>query len=107
MPANILTQSGVGSSRVYAADYFQNPVNIGVQAVVTGTVTYTVEYTLDDITSATFNAATATWTAASGSLSGATASANGLIDIPCRGVQVTVTAGDGSVAVTLCQAGIG
>jgi hypothetical protein len=107
MPATVLTQTGSGSSRIVAVDYFQNPVNVGIQAVVTGSATYTVEYTLDDITAAGFTAVAARWTAATGSLSGATTSVNGLIDVPCRGVRLRISSGAGTVVATICQAGVG
>lgn len=107
MAANKLTKTGAGSTRIYAVDYFKNPVNIGIQAVLTGTATYTVEYTLDDILDSSFNAATATWNPVTTDLSGATASKNGFFNVPCRGIRLTIASGSGTVVATICQAGIG
>lgn len=107
MAANTISKTGAGSSTIYAVDYFRCPVNVGIQAVLSGVATYTVEYTLDDITSSTFNAATATWTGATTDLTGASASKNGLLTVPCRGIRLTIASGAGTVTVTLCQAGIG
>lgn len=107
MAVNTISQTGVGSSSIYAVDYFKCPVNVGIQAVVTGTATYTVEYTLDDILASGFVAASATWTGATADLTSANASKNGLLTVPCRGIRLTVASGTGAVVATICQAGIG
>lgn len=107
MAVNTISKTGAGSSSIYAVDYFKCPVNVGIQAVLTGVATYTVEYTLDDILDPAFNAATATWTGATADLTGASASKNGLLTVPSRGIRVTIASGAGTVTVTLCQAGIG
>lgn len=107
MGVNTISKTGTGSSTIYAVDYFKNPVNIGIQAVLSGTATYTVEYTLDDILGAGFNPATATWTGATADLTGASASKNGLLTVPCRGIRLTIASGSGTVTATICQAGIG
>ena len=107
MAANTISKTGTGSSTIYAVDYFRCPVNVGIQAVLSGTATYTVEYTLDDITDSSFVASSATWTGATADLTGASASKNGLLTVPCRGIRLTIASGSGTVTVTLCQAGIG
>jgi len=107
MAVNTISKTGTGSSSIYAVDYFRCPVNVGIQAVLSGTATYTVEYTLDDITSDSFSASTATWTGATADLTGASASNNGLLTVPCRGIRLTIASGTGSVVATICQAGIG
>jgi|SanBayMetagenome_1026888.scaffolds.fasta_scaffold11551_5 hypothetical protein len=107
MAVNTISKTGTGSSSIYAVDYFRCPVNVGIQAVLSGTATYTVEYTLDDITSDSFSASTATWTGATADLTGASASKNGLLTVPCRGIRLTIASGTGSVVATICQAGIG
>lgn len=106
MAVNTIGQTGVGSSSVYAVDYFKNPVNIGIQAVLTGTATYTVEYTLDDIMADGFVASGAAWSPITG-LSGVSASASVLFSTPCRGIRLTIASGTGIVVAALCQAGIG
>jgi hypothetical protein len=107
MAANTISKTGTGSSTIYAVDYFRCPVNVGIQAVLSGTATYTVEYTLDDITDSSFVASSATWTGAAADLTGASTSKNGLLTVPCRGIRLTIASGSGTVTVTLCQAGIG
>lgn len=107
MAVNTISKTGAGSSTIYAVDYFKNPVNIGIQAVLTGTATYTVEYTLDDILGAGFVASSATWTPVSSDLTSAVASKNAFFNVPCRGIRLTIASGSGSVVATICQAGIG
>ena len=107
MSVNTISKTGAGSSSIYAVDYFKCPVNVGIQAVLTGTATYTVEYTLDDILDSSFVASSATWTPVSTDLTSAVASKNGLLTVPCRGIRLTIASGAGSVVATICQAGIG
>jgi len=107
MAVNKISKTGVGSSGIYAVDYFQCPVNVGIQAVVTGTATYTVEYTLDDILDSGFVASTATWVAVATNLNNATGNQNALFIIPSRGIRITIASGTGTVTATICQAGIG
>ena len=100
-----LTQSGVGTSAVRALDFFQNPFNVGIGVDVTGTVTYTVEYTFSDPTNADFNPATATWYAVTG-LSAESGDKSLAFTVPCRGIRVNTAVGTtGSVVVYIQQAG--
>lgn len=100
-----LTQAGAGSSAVRALDYFQNPFNVGFGVVVTGSVTYTVQYCFEDPSNADFNAASATWYSVTG-LADQTASKSVGFEIPCRGVRVTNAEGStGDVTVYIQQAG--
>lgn len=107
MAVNTISKTGTGSSGIYAVDYFKVPVNVGIQAVLSGTATYTVEYTLDDILADGFVASSATWTAVSTNFTGATTSQNALFTVPARGIRLTIASGAGTVTATLCQAGIG
>ena len=105
MPSIILTQSGVGSSTVFVPDFFKDVFNVGLQAVVTGTVgSYSIQFTLDDTTADTFVPANATWTAVT-NMSAISASATTNLTIPCRGIRINVGTGPGSVALTIQQAG--
>jgi hypothetical protein len=107
MAVNKISKTGVGSSTIYAVDFFQSPVTIGIQAVLTGTATYTVEYTLDDILDPAFVASSATWTPVSSDLTSAVASKNAYFNVPSRGIRVTIASGTGGVVATICQSGIG
>lgn len=93
------SRTGTGQTNVWVPDYHIAPFTVGVQVVVTGTVTFNLEYSIDDESGTQTNWFVLTnWSAL-------TASTAGLLEIPCRGVRVNITAGTGSVVVTFCQAG--
>lgn len=105
MQSITLTKSGAGSSTVRAIDFFQNPVNIGLGVAVTGSATYTVEFTFSDPSNADFDASTAVWFAVS-DLSAQTANKAAILSVPCRGVRITNAAGTtGSTTLYIQQAG--
>lgn len=41
--------SGIGSSQWVAVDNAENPVNVGIGVVISGTINFTVEYTYDNV----------------------------------------------------------
>jgi hypothetical protein len=102
-----ISQTGVGSSKIHQVDYLLERVTIGIQAVLTGTATYTVEYTLEDIAASGFDPSTVEWLPSAANLTNAVASITTPQSLPCRGIRVTVSSGTGTVDVTICQAGVG
>lgn len=105
MKAIVLTASGVAASAVAAMNLNATPFVIGFGVAVTGTVTYTVQHTFDDVYALGFVPASATWYNHS-TVADATASADGNYAFPVRGIRVNITAGTGSVIATVLQAGI-
>lgn len=111
MPA-VITQNGTGTSSIWFPDWMQNPFNIGIQCIATGTVTFNVEHTFDniDVTNgvgpfSTVNlpvsAASATWIANPG-VSLATTTINGNYAFPVRALRVNVvTAANATAGVTV------
>lgn len=99
-----ISKTGTGRSAVVAPDHFQTPFNVGIGATVTGTVTFSVEYSMEDPMAAGFNPATAKWFAAPG-FSGVSATTGGSLTIPCRAICINVASGDGTVSADLIQAG--
>lgn len=97
--------TGVGSSAVVPPDYMLNPFNIGVEVMVTGTVTYTVQHTFDDVFAANFNPATATWLSHTTLVNQTTTQASNYA-FAVTGIRVTVTAGTGTAEMTLVQSGV-
>ena len=95
--------TGTGSSAVVAVDFFRNPFNIGLGVVVTGTVSFTVEYTFSDPSDADFDASTATWFS-----TGLTGIANAAqaFTVPCRAIRVTNGSGTGTSLLYVQQAGL-
>tara|TARA_R110000868_G_C10901916_1_gene764350 strand:+ start:392 stop:721 length:330 start_codon:yes stop_codon:yes gene_type:complete len=105
MPNITLTQAGVGSTTYVIPDFFIPNFNIGLQAVVTGSVSsFSAQFTLDDTTADGYDPTTGNWFAVTG-LSAASASAAVAMIIPCRGIRLTITTGTGSVALSIQQAG--
>jgi hypothetical protein len=98
--------TGVGNSVVCPTDYYVSPFNIALNVVVTGTITYTVQYTFDDVYAAGFNPATANWTNHP-SLTAQTATKDSNIAYPVTGIRLTTSAGTGTAALTIIQAGGG
>ena len=105
MRAIVLTASGVAASAVAAMNLNAAPFAVGFGVAATGTVTYTVQHTFDDVYAPGFAPASATWYSHS-AVAGATASADGSYAFPVRGIRVNITAGTGSVIATVLQAGI-
>ena len=99
-----VSQTAAGSTSVIVPDYHLNPFNIGVGVKVTGTVTYTVEHTMDDVFAETFNPATATWYPHT-TLAALTANAVGNYAFAVRGIRLTVASGTGTATMTLVQSG--
>ncbi len=76
---------------------------IGVDLSAGASMTYTVEYTFDDVFALTFNPATATWYSTTG-LTALTADGAGSIGFPVTGIRLNVTAWtSGTVAFTVIQ----
>jgi hypothetical protein len=101
MKQQIATKTGVGSSNVLATDLYISPFNVGFGVVATGTVTYTIQHTFDNVQTV----ASPVWfphpTIASKS-----DNQDGNYAFPVAAVKVLVTAGTGTATMTMIQAGI-
>lgn len=96
---SIVTQTGTGTSAWIPVDYTQNAFAIGFGCVVSGTVTYTVQHTFDNIqdssiTPTAFDHST---------VSAETTNQDGNYAFPVRAIRLNVTAGTGSVTITILQ----
>ncbi len=82
-------------------DWNSSPLNVGIGCITSGTVTYTVQHTFDDIYDYTI---LPVWIdqPATG-INGKTANADGNYAFPPRATRVNTTAGTGSVAMTVIQ----
>lgn len=95
-----VTQTGAGNSAAIPLDYYGRP-EIALQVVVSGTVNYTVQQTLDD------PAASPTWfDHPDPALVAASANAQGNYAYLPRALRIVVNSGTGSAALTVLQAGI-
>ena len=97
----IVSQTGVGSSATIPLNPFDNPFNVGLGVVVTGTVDYTIQHTFDDVQNA---AVTPTWFNHS-SLAALTINSNGNYAFPVSAIKILVNSGTGTATATIIQAG--
>jgi len=96
---SIVTQTGTGTSAWIPVDFTQNAFAIGFGCVTSGTVTYDVQHTFDNIQSSSV-----TPTAFKHSvLVGQVENKDGNYAFPIRAVRINVTAGTGSVTLTVLQ----
>lgn len=100
---NLVASPGGGAaySPIWIADHHRDPVNIAIGCVVSGTVTYTVQYTYDDPNAV----ASPTWFPMA-ALTAQTANADAALTMPVAAIRVNATAGTGSVLCHIIQAGI-
>lgn len=98
-----LSKTGAGETAAAPLD-LHGDSDISLQVVVTGTVNYTVQQTLDNPFDASI---TATWFDHSDSnLVGATASKQGNYSFVPAAVRLKVNSGDGTAVLTIIQAGL-
>jgi hypothetical protein len=97
-----------GATPVYSPvaplNTYGNPFNVGLAVAVSGTITYTVEHTFDDVFAPGFDPANATWYDTT-SLTGLSAKQDGNYAFSATGVRIKSTAGSGSAVLTIIQSG--
>jgi hypothetical protein len=100
-----VTVGSVTTSNVIPLDTYRTPFNIGIGCALSAgaSLTYTVNYTYDDVQAAGFNPATATWFDHA-TLAAKTTSSDGNIAVPVTALRLNVTSG--SVVMTVIQAGM-
>lgn len=107
MRSVVLTVTGVGNSGVMAPDPYISPFNVALSVLVTGSVTYTVQYTFDNVYAANYSPASGNWTSHP-SLTSQTATKDSNIAYPVTGIRVITLSGTtGTAALTIIQAGGG
>ena len=94
-----VSQTDVGASAVVPVDFMQISPSVSIGAVVSGTVTYNIEHTYSDTLDSTV---TPVWFVAP-ELSAKTTSADGVFKGPIRGLRINITAGSGTVTMTVLQ----
>lgn len=100
----VVSQTGVGQSALVSCDQYVNATAITLGVAVSGTVTYSIEYTLDDIFAENFNPATATWYTHT-VLTNLSANACSNFMFPVMATRINVTAGTGTATLTVLQGG--
>lgn len=99
MRPQVIKQTGTGSTAWIPLDYKQSPFNVGFGVVVSGTVTYTIEHTFDDV----FDSSITPTAFQHSTVVGQSANANSNYAFPVRAVRITISAGTGSATLTLLQ----
>ena len=95
------TVNSVSAGRTVNMDYRQNPFNVSVAAVISGTATYSIQHTFDNTANGT-----ATTFMQNSTLNGTTAAGSTQYTFPVTGIRGNVSALSvgGSVAFTIIQA---
>lgn len=99
MRPQTLSLAGVGTSEWIPVDYRVAPFSLGIQVVTTGTITYTVEVTLDDVFDSTITPTAFALT----DFTGQTSSKTGGYSYPVFAVRIKNTVGTGATAITILQ----
>lgn len=101
-PVRVSLTGSPDSSDVIPIDQYLTPTNISINVEVTGTITWFVEHTYDDVWDSAFNPATAQWvqTATGVDVDGEVA-----VVSPPIAFRLRTSAGAGTAAMTLVQAG--
>lgn len=94
--------TGVAVSPPIPMDYIATAFSVGIGVFITGTATYTVEHTFDDIWAPGFSPGSATWLPNSG-LTAQTVNKDGNYAFPVRAIRLNVSASTGSVRMNVIQ----
>jgi hypothetical protein len=101
----VLTRTGTGVTAVAPLDTYISPFNVGMGAVVSGTATYTVQHTFDNVQAPGYNPASGNWFNHP-TMTGLTGSQDGNYAFPVTAIRVNVVSGTGTVTLTAIQAGV-
>ncbi len=107
MGVNKISQTGIGSSVAFPIDYTQRRTLVSLGIKVTGTATYTIQFTMEDVLDDEFNSSTAEWLPLGATSTNATVSNLVYNAFACGGLRVTISSGTGTVDVTILQSGVG
>jgi hypothetical protein len=97
--------TGVGVSAPIPLDQYISPFNVGFGVVVSGTVTYTVQHTFDNVWAAGYTPASGNWFNHP-DVASETANADGNYAFPVTAIRLSVASGSGTATITAVQAGI-
>jgi hypothetical protein len=86
-------------------DLYISPFNVTLQAIVTGTVSYDVQYTKDDVFAVGYVPSTGQWTSIT-AMTAATTSVEATLISPVTAVRLVQNSGSGSVRLRILQAGL-
>lgn len=93
-----VAQTGVGSSVWLPMDRTQTPFNVGFGCIVSGTATYSVQHTFDDVLGGESPTAFDNML-----ITGMTSNQDGNYAFPVTAIRLNVTAGSGTVTMIVLQ----
>lgn len=100
------TAGGVTYSPAYPIDTYNNPTNIGIGVVVSGSVIYDVQHTFSDPWNINLNSSPTAGTWINNDvLASATATDDTNYAFPPRAIRLALRAGTGQATITIQQAG--
>jgi hypothetical protein len=99
MRPQVIAKTGTGTTAWIPVDYKQSPFNVGLGVVVSGTITFDIEHTFDDI----FDATVTPVAFKHSTMVSKTANTDGNYAFPVRAIRVNNTAGTGSTTLTILQ----
>jgi len=99
MRPQVISLTGTGTTAWIPLDYKQAPFNVSVAAVISGTITYDIEHTFDDI----FDTAITPTAFKHATIVSQSANKDGNYAFPIRAIRVNNTAGTGSTTLTILQ----
>lgn len=100
MRPQVVSKTGAGSTAWIPLDYKQNPFNVGLGVVVTGTVTYTIEHTFDDV----YDSSVTPTAFPHSTLATQSGNKDGNYAFPVRAVRITNAGGStGTTTLTILQ----
>jgi hypothetical protein len=97
-----ISQTGVGVSSICRINYLIPNAQFNAMAIVTGTATYTIQYTSDDIDADSFNPSTADWYTFGTAAVNSTVSQIFASNMMHSGIRINITSGTGTVVVKVC-----
>ena len=97
---------GAVTSSMVALDTFSTQFQVTIGCAVTGTVNYTVQYTLDNVLVDGYLPSSGTWYNLT-DLAAKTGTLSTFIDYPVTAVKLVQNTGNGSVTMTVLQTGAG
>jgi len=105
MIPRVVTQTGTGTTVPVIFDNFRTPFSVSIGCVATGTVSYTIQHTFDNLMNILPSAAN--WfNNDNANLVNATTSQDGNYNAPIFASRLVINSGTGTVITTYTQAGL-
>lgn len=103
----VISKTGAGATAPVPMNQYTSPFNVGFGCDVTGSATYTVQHTFENVFDSNFDASTAKWFNHS-TVSGVSTDQDGNYAFPVSAIRLVLSGGStGTVNMTILQAGIG